>query len=677
MRTSVLLLALTILATSLAYGASHEVRAYTWVRLTVANNSTSPYPLPFLSFELPLNDTYQLSTLVNFTVRIEGIPAKCQGRIVTSDCGSKRLGVACPTVLPPFSTAEIEVVSFVHVRLFSAPQLSIERSGELDDIPKELRDLTLPTGLWSYDNPRLRYLAEAALRLVGGERRVLAIVANLVKWIWGKIDYEVGKGPRYPHETLPPDKVEVGRGRGDCDDQANVLILMLRSLGIPAYLKTALVADFDYGKQRVIWAPEAHYYSAFYGIDYGHAWAEVYVPPWGWLPVDLTFHAQTGDPLDAIRTSATSEAWVRYMIATLRMGNVCREDYIAEFRSWASEAASTPLFYYWEYAVVREGDSIARVKGFLKPLPLPWVRSTRVEVRHPSRAKALEKIELLGSLEPRIGNAPIVVQVRKPSGRVVVLETLTDPGGLWKLEVTLDEAGAWSFNATFGGQPGYAPSSREFTVYVDKLPSQLALSAEQRDGQLAVEGSLKPPIGANVTVIVMHPPGTRSVAYVEARDGTFFVALPVREPGEYKVFAYWPGNEIYEHALASVEVVAEVPTMLRVEASLEDGSVVVEGALEPVVEGAVVIIEALSRGRRVEVKTATGADGTFSTRLELSEGEWTITAVFEGKPGYRPSRAFTRVVVLPGFDPTRLLVALAAALTLLVLLLKRRLRPAG
>lgn len=665
-------LASIVLAGVVVLASPYDVRAYLWSRLTVANNSTSPYLMPLLLVELPINDTHQFSRLLNFTVKVEGRSVECSNRLIAGECGTRYLEVSCPVKLPPASTAELEVVTVVEVKRFRAPELSFEASGVLTDIPETLRELVAPAGPWHYDQPAMWYLADAASRVVEGEDRVLAIVAKLVDWIWRKVDYNVGKGPRYPYETLPPEKLESGRGMGDCDDQANLLILALRSMGVPAYLKTAFVADFNYGEERVIHAPENHYYYAFYGINYGHAWAEAYVPPWGWLPIDLTFHAASGDPLDAIRTSAPSDAWIWQTIVTVRVGNVCQEDYIARFRKWAVEIASTPLFYYEEYAIIKEGDSIARVKSFLKPLPLPWVKSTRIEVRYPSTTRALEKVELSGSLKPELKNATILLHARKPSGKMLVLKTQTGEGGDWRIELNLDEAGAWSFNVTFPGLPEYAATSKEFTIYVNKRPSELTLRASQRDGELAVEGFLSPTVSTNLTLSITSPSSSSELFNVAAVNGTFALSITVEEPGKYMIFAFWPGNEALEHAAASVEVLVEVPTQLEVEALRAGNLVQVRGMLRPALEGAEILIEVASSSRRFERRVAVSAEGTFNAQLELSEGEWTITAVFEGVPGFKPSRASATISVPATYSATTLLAAAVLAAGLILLLALRR-----
>jgi hypothetical protein len=462
-----------------------------------------------------------------------------------------------------------------------------------------------------------------------------------------------------------------GARKGDCDDQANLLILALRSLGVPAYLETALVADFNYRDERVIWAPEAHYYAAFVGVDYAHAWAEVYVPPWGWLPVDLTFHAGTGDPLDAIRTSAPSEYWAWYTIVTVRTESVCHKDYIREFREWGAQASATPLFYYWEYAVVREGDSIARVKGFLKPLPLPWVKQTRLEVKYPSRVPALSEVVVEGRLEPGVANATVLVRARKPSGGELLLEAVTGPGGEWSARFTPDESGAWSLNATFPGWGDYAGCSREFTIYVEKLPSSLALEVEQAGEHVEIRGRLNPPVNATLSLLVTTPSGRAIAAEVWAVGGSFNWSLPASEPGKYTVRAYWVGDLVHEAAAADAATLVELPTELAVSAKLESGRVVVEGGLRPPLPNATIAVRAVSGGRLVEARAVAGANGTFRAELALDAGEWEVTATFAGGGGYKPSSSAIKISV-PRALSAEIAVALAAVAVIGAILIQIR-----
>ncbi|MEM2217721.1 MAG: transglutaminase-like domain-containing protein, partial [Thermofilaceae archaeon] len=406
----VLLFTLTLAHPTITLGEPQNVQVYFWVRLTVVNNSTNPYPLKPLLLDLPLNDTYQRSRLINVTVKLNGVEAYCRTRVTDGDCGTRYLEVQCPRSLPAKGTLEITAVSEVYVERFRAPELSFELSGFVSHIPPELKLYTKAEGSWRYDQVNMAYLAEVAREIAGEEINVLAIVTRLTEWLWKKVEYGTGP-PRYPNETLPPALISEGRGEGDCDDQANLLILMLRSLGIPSYLKIALITDFNYRNERVSWAPGSHFYWSFLGIDYGHGWAEVYVPPWGWLPVDLTYNLGKENPLNAIATSATSDHWKWRTTATIRIGNICHTDYIGESRAVYAESLSSPLFFYTQYAVVRKGDSLKRVTGFFQPLPLPWVKRTSLKIEYPSKAKAFENIEVNGLLEPSPSNTTLLIEV--------------------------------------------------------------------------------------------------------------------------------------------------------------------------------------------------------------------------------------------------------------------------
>ena len=658
--------------------AASAVSAYFWERLTIANNSSAPYPLGTVLLPLPLNDSYQTSHLLNFSVRIGGAEVEgCEARVVERECGSRYLAVKCPYPIPPFATLSIETVVEVFAMRFKPPSLNYSSSGRRGDVPPQLLEYVRAEGPWRYDDKGMRYLAEKARELVGDEDRVLAMVAKLVKWIWGKVDYEVGVGPRYPNETLPPTVIEEGRGRGDCDDQANLLILMLRSLGVPAYLKIALVADFNYGEERRLWEPDMHYYVNFLGVNWGHAWAEVYIPPWGWLPVDLTFHLPSDDPLEAIKSSAASEYWARYTIVTFRMRNVCHSDYVAEFRGEVREASLSPLFYYWEYAVVRKGDSLARVKSFLKPLPLPWVKQSKLEVQCPSKIEVFRSFEVSGVLKPGIANASLLVELKSPSGESYRRVVVTEEDGSWMLTLRLNETGLWSLTITYNGSARYSPSSTSLTLLVEKLPSILNLHASARAGVIEVWGELRPRLSnTTVEVVVKAPNGTLLRTAPRLKDGKFSAVFRVDMPGEYEVSASWLGSEYYRHAYNTTVVKVVLPTGIEVEGAesvLEGEPVELRGILRPGLANASLCVVAKSaEGARLLKVVKTSEEGRFIVRLKLRAGEWRITILYNGSDYYLPSSRTVEVSVKQRLDVTPYAIAAIAATAVVVAIVMRR-----
>lgn len=197
------------------------------------------------------------------------------------------------------------------------PNINEEDSGTLEEIPEELKkNYTGKGDPWLVDDPELQDLA---YDITKGETKVLTIVRNFITWIRANITYGIQDTPRYPNETYTERK-------GDCDDQAILFITLCRILKVPAYLQVGCIYIPTYFDDSEYW--DDHVKSVLKRIGW-HGWAMVYVPPWRWLPVDLTYLiGGYGDPLDAIKKGAvTSQTTLQYM-------NVSQMDYIASSRTY-------------------------------------------------------------------------------------------------------------------------------------------------------------------------------------------------------------------------------------------------------------------------------------------------------------------------------------------------------
>jgi hypothetical protein len=149
----------------------------------------------------------------------------------------------------------------------------------------------------------------------------LRIVYQFIDWIGKNIAYGVGVGPRYPNETYKT-------RQGDCDDQANLFITFCRAVGIPAYLQTGCI----YFPRRPSRESSIDEIVIIQEENIGfHGWAMVYVPPWGWLPVDLTYGYDGEVPETAITNAAVIS------LLTVSMSNVIFTDYVKSFRKWLNE----------------------------------------------------------------------------------------------------------------------------------------------------------------------------------------------------------------------------------------------------------------------------------------------------------------------------------------------------
>jgi hypothetical protein len=207
-------------------------------------------------------------------------------------------------------TTEYEIVA----RPRSIPDISENASGVLDEIPNYLvQAYANAEGPWALHDPRLKNLAH---EIAGNESKVLTIVQESIVWIKENIIYGTHEIPLYANQTL-------STGIGDCDDQAILLIALLRIVGIPSYLQIGAIYMPEYPEvHQDQW--DNHVQTIERKLGW-HGWAIAYVPPWGWLPIDLTF-VRRGfrDPLNAIRYGAVTEQnTVQYM-------NISRADYIAD-----------------------------------------------------------------------------------------------------------------------------------------------------------------------------------------------------------------------------------------------------------------------------------------------------------------------------------------------------------
>ena len=189
-----------------------------------------------------------------------------------------------------------------------------ELPGELSDIPDELREKYCKgSAVWHINNTELRDLA---FELASGRNTVLDIVLNYVKWIKSNVKYAFEQEvPLYPNETY--------RERlGDCDDQAILLITLCRIYGIPAYLQIGCIYNPSIPTQEsIFW--NGHFIYKYEKIAW-HGWAIVYIPPWGWLPIDLTYSST--DPMSTITNAAINSEF------TLLYLNISDQDYVGDSR---------------------------------------------------------------------------------------------------------------------------------------------------------------------------------------------------------------------------------------------------------------------------------------------------------------------------------------------------------
>jgi transglutaminase-like putative cysteine protease len=233
--------------------------------------------------------------------------------------------------IPPLSPGE-NVTLYFSLNIVSEarpiPDITVQESKDLSEIPSELDGYYEAEGSWQVDDEVLRSLAEEIQLSTENSSNVLLIVTSIADWIGKNVEPGSHDVPLYPLETYTTRK-------GDCDDQANLLITLCRILKIPAYLQIGFVRNLGAPKSSTSY--NGHVTSVLRNLRY-HAWALIYIPPWGWLPFDMTLGWRESNPLKVI-TSAM--VWRSDVIV---MYDVIHSDWASLGRTQKEYITSNPLY---------------------------------------------------------------------------------------------------------------------------------------------------------------------------------------------------------------------------------------------------------------------------------------------------------------------------------------------
>jgi len=115
---------------------------------------------------------------------------------------------------------------------------------------------------WTVSEPWIEItpaIAAKAREIAGREENPYRQAKLIFEWIVENMHYE------YPSMEDRGASKSFTRMKGDCGEFSHVFTAMMRSLGVPARSVTA------------------NWY-----VGSGHAWAEIYISPYGWIPVDTS-----------------------------------------------------------------------------------------------------------------------------------------------------------------------------------------------------------------------------------------------------------------------------------------------------------------------------------------------------------------------------------------------------
>jgi hypothetical protein len=248
-----------------------------------------------------------------------------------------------PLYLHPNELIVVNATYHAQVQAKEKPQLDENLSGSLSEIPQELkRDYCQPIGPWQFNRTSWKYLSTIVNATAQNEDNVLRILYSFVEWIGKNVGSPSKERfrPFYPNETYSQLNFEQGtHGEGDCDDQANLLITLCRIVGIPAYLQIGcLYLPTEQYASRKHSDLEGHLSIEERHIGF-HGWAMVYIPPWGWMPVDMTWgYDQSKGPSSAVTNSALMT------VNAIAMLNIIRTDYVLEDEEWSKNLIDSNLY---------------------------------------------------------------------------------------------------------------------------------------------------------------------------------------------------------------------------------------------------------------------------------------------------------------------------------------------
>jgi len=221
----------------------------------------------------------------------------------------------------------------------SLPEINFTSSGSLSDISEKLREeYCISEGTWVVD-PTLESLVDTIWVSEDKTSNVLRLVTSLADWIGTNIRSISHDVPYYPSETYHSRE-------GDCDDQANLLIALCRILDIPAYLQ---VGALKWSSSTDTYWSE-HVASHLVSVTY-HAWAMIYIPPWGWLPFDMTLGWNAFNPFAVIKSA---KIWG---LDAMPLLNITRSDWPGEGRLQKTELVSSTLYITQNDALISENPS--------------------------------------------------------------------------------------------------------------------------------------------------------------------------------------------------------------------------------------------------------------------------------------------------------------------------------
>jgi hypothetical protein len=227
-----------------------------------------------------------------------------------SDCWDQQLAVFNFTDKPGESilTAKMIVEADIsEIQYFIFP----DQCGTLKDIPKDiLKKYTADGSKYKLKDPLIQKLAK---EIVGEEKNPYWIARKIFDYVRNHLEYKLEGG-----WNVAP--VVLERGTGSCSEYTISFIALARAAGLPARYVGAIVVRGDDASMD----------------DVFHRWPEVYLPNYGWIPID----PQGGDKeLAADRAKNIGRLSNRFLITTQGGGD---SEYLGWYYNYNQDYQTDP-----------------------------------------------------------------------------------------------------------------------------------------------------------------------------------------------------------------------------------------------------------------------------------------------------------------------------------------------
>ncbi len=201
------------------------------------------------------------------------------------------------------------------------PYTLLSKAEDWDQLKPYINETTTgATSLWNYSHPLVKLLNKYLERMITSNKP-LGYLLGVLGWFDDSIVYSTRIPPRFPWEVI----IE---GAGDCDDQSNLLITLLRLKKIPSYLETGMVYISESYRYEDTGAG-GYYYYRFIGGG-GHGWVVAYIPPWGWIRIDPIVRSDLFTGRKAPLYKVAIKYALFYWFPTIVTERIFKKDYVTQ-----------------------------------------------------------------------------------------------------------------------------------------------------------------------------------------------------------------------------------------------------------------------------------------------------------------------------------------------------------